>query len=73
MQNNENMNYILKKLVNYNNVFNTQSQTEFSEDSDHEQSMIEYKDPTELVLNMCGLDKDVMHIPVELNNCCMSC
>ncbi|KOX74020.1 Protein sel-1 like protein 2 [Melipona quadrifasciata] len=69
---NQNMNHILKKLINYNNVSYTQSETEFLED--HKECMIKCKNTVELVLNMFGLGKsNILPVSVESNNCSVSC
>ncbi|KAK1135723.1 hypothetical protein K0M31_000304 [Melipona bicolor] len=69
---NQNMNHILKKLINYNNVSYTQSETEFLED--HKECMIKCKNTVELVLNMFGLGKsNILPVSVESNNCSLSC
>lgn len=69
---NENMNHILKKLINYNNVSYTQLETEFLED--HKECMVKCKHTVELVLNMFGLGKsNILPVSVESNNCSVSC
>ena len=64
------MNHILKKLINYNNVSYTKSETKFLED--HKECMVKCKNTVELVLNMFGLSKSNI-LPVESNNCSVSC
>uniref|UniRef100_V9IFX1 Death ligand signal enhancer n=1 Tax=Apis cerana TaxID=7461 RepID=V9IFX1_APICE len=73
MRNNKNMNYILKKLINYNSTLNIQSQENFLENSDHKQSVIEYINPVKLISNMFDLNKPKMfNVSIESNNCNVS-
>ncbi|XP_076750614.1 uncharacterized protein LOC143423284 [Xylocopa sonorina] len=74
MQNNENMNHILKKLINYNDALYAQPVVEFLEDSDKGQSMIGCKNSTQLFLDILGLNKpSILPVPVESNNCSVPC
>lgn len=73
MRNNKNMNYILKKLINYNSTLNIQSQENFLENSDHKQSVIKYINPAKLISNMFDIDKSKMfNVSIESNNCSVS-
>ncbi|XP_029052241.1 protein SHC1-like [Osmia bicornis bicornis] len=63
---NKNMNNILKKLINYNNVLNTQSDVEFLENSGREQGVVGSRNPTELFLDMLGLkESNILTVPLE--------
>ncbi|XP_071862419.1 uncharacterized protein [Bombus fervidus] len=74
MRNNEDMNHILRKLINYNNVLYTQSEAEFLEDSDYKQTMVECTNCIELVFNIFGLSKrNILPVSVESNNCNVTC
>ncbi|XP_017876907.1 uncharacterized protein LOC108623112 [Ceratina calcarata] len=65
LPNNKNVNQMLKKLISYNNSLSTQSQVEFLEDSDSQQSMLGYTNPTQLFLNMLGINEPSM-LPVTV-------
>ncbi|KOC67332.1 Death ligand signal enhancer [Habropoda laboriosa] len=74
MQTNEHVNHILKKLINYNSALYTQSQVEFSENSNHKQATIGSSDATQLFLDMFGLNEpNILPVPVESSNCSVPC
>lgn len=63
---NKNVNNILKKLINFNNVLNTQSDVEFLENSGHEQGVVGSRNSTELFLDMLGLkESNILTVPLE--------
>ncbi|XP_043261644.1 uncharacterized protein LOC122402698 [Colletes gigas] len=73
IQNSKNVKHILKKLINYNNPLNTHLSVESLENSDYNQVGIETKSPTEVFLDILGLNKpNILSVPVR-SNCTVPC
>ncbi|KZC09976.1 PREDICTED: uncharacterized protein LOC107188082 [Dufourea novaeangliae] len=74
LQNTMNINHILKKLTNYSHVLNTQLHVESFENSDCKHSGTETKNPTEIFLDILGINEpNILPVSMGSNNCSVPC
>ncbi|XP_053977807.1 uncharacterized protein LOC128875871 [Hylaeus volcanicus] len=73
IQNSKNVNHILQKLINYNNTLNTHLRIESLENPDCNQTEIGTKSPTDMFLDILGLNEPTI-LPVSVgSNCSVPC
>ncbi|XP_076236005.1 uncharacterized protein LOC143180276 [Calliopsis andreniformis] len=74
MRNSKNVNNILKKLINYNTVLGTNLGVESLENSDYKQAGIETKNPTQIFLDILGLNEpNILPVSMRSNDCSVPC
>lgn len=70
MQHDNNVQNILKKLINHNSVLGTHLNVESLESSEYKQTGVVTKNSTEIFLEILGLNEpNILPVPVGSNDC----